>query len=85
MFPDKNLDECDKVNKHNSIIGPTFGIETEYVTFVQSRINTNLLLMSNPNLIKELGLDYEKILEETRNLFQVASYVEIPDPVKERR
>lgn len=82
MFPSRNLNEFENENN-----GGVFGTSLDeiYITFVQSRINTNLMLINNPNLIEQFGLNFNEIVEETKRLLKISSYVKIPDTVPEKK
>ena len=84
MYPEKNTRKFVDTNLRG-LIGLSNNIEDIYITFIQSRINTNLILINNPDLLQMFGLECYELIEETKKLFQIASYVEIPDVVPEKR
>ncbi len=59
------------------------------VEYWQLRLNNNLILLSNPNLINALGIDPTGLLEETKVLLEYNKLVPIPDisktPMQERK
>lgn len=87
MYPSKNMDEFLGANASGAI--PLFDkddyLDNIYICFIQSRINTNLLLINNPNLIEQFGLNLDEIVNETKKLFEISSYIKIPDTVPERK
>ncbi|MBR4230622.1 MAG: hypothetical protein IKR74_00470 [Bacilli bacterium] len=85
MYPGKNIDRFIEENCDSFYGRRPENSDTDYMTFMQTRLNTNLLLLSNPELIASFGLSYEQIVEETKNLFAVTKYVKIPEVVPEKK
>ena len=80
MIPVRNLEEFDKFNE-----GEVRSFTYVKLTYLQTRLNTDLMLLSNPDLLEEMGADKAKLLKEAKNLLQITQMVEIPEPVSEKK
>ena len=86
MFPEKNIKEFLKSNYEGNFFGPNPDNTNEiYACFIQEKINTNLELLSNPDLIQKFDLDYDDIFAETKKLLKISNFIEIPDFVEEKK
>ena len=54
----------------------------EFANFVQARLNTALALITNEQLMLELGLNPKDVLEEIRTLLGIARKIRIPQSEK---
>ena len=80
VIPVRNLEEFDKFNE-----GEVRSFTYVKLTYLQTRLNTDLMLLSNPDLLEEMGADKAKLLKEAKNLLQITQMVEIPEPVSEKK
>ena len=92
MFPEKNLDAFSAENFKGLdgmpiLGGSKFGFEWNvgYANFIQSKINTNLILLSNPRLIQQFDKNYNDVVSETQKLMQISDNIVIPNLKEERR
>ena len=86
MFPEKNIKAFRKANFKDDFFGYNpYNLNEIYACFIQGKINTNLMLLSNPDLIRQFDLDYDDIVAETKKLIKISKYIEIPDFVEEKR
>ena len=88
MFPNENWLNVVRANAgRRGEWLPTIDNDAMYsfLSFCQGRINSNLLLLSNPDLIQQFGLDKYRIIQETKRLFAIVNQVEIPETVAEKR
>lgn len=57
----------------------------DYVTYVETRLGTNISLLNNPALMAELDISRRDLLEETKKLLEVSKRVKIPEIVEKRK
>ena len=86
MYPEKNIKAFRKANYKGDFFGSNpYNLNEIYACFIQEKINTNLKLLSNPDLIQKFDLDYDDIFAETKKLLKISNFIEIPDFVEEKR
>ena len=86
MYPEKNINAFRKANQKGDFFGSNpYNLNETYACFIQAKINTNLELLTNPDLIRQFDFDYDDILAETKNLFKISNCYEIPDFVDEKK
>lgn len=78
MFPENNKKLYDKLNNSALAAG-----NCEYLYYVEARLNNRLMLLNNPVLAEQLGLDMQDLLIETQKLIAISNYIEIPNVVEE--
>ena len=65
MFPVKNIKAFLKANYKGDFFGYNpYNLSEIYACFIQAKINTNLKLLTNPDLIRKFDLDYDTIHSE---------------------
>ncbi len=85
MFPKKNIQ---KFIESNPAPGLTYNEQThnlDRLIYLQTRLNTDLMLLSNPAILKVMGADKTKLLKEAKDLLNITQMVEIPEPVSEKK
>lgn len=71
MIPKQNIAEFKKMNTD---LG-----EDGYIQYIETRLNNRLLLLSNPELMRQLGLDRKSVVGEAKALLNISDYIEIPE------
>lgn len=83
MFGEKNLIKKDMTDfiKDNGLIGGAYSFSDvlSYANLVETRIQNNLLLLNNPQLCGQYGLNSEDLFAELENLMQIRQKISFSD------
>lgn len=55
----------------------------QYAQLVELKLNNALLLLNNPDLMRQLGVNYEAMISEAHNLLSISSIINVPKVVPE--
>ncbi len=69
MLPEQNMEEN---KQENTNLG-----QGGYIQYVEARLNNRLLLLSNPDLMYELGLKKEGVIAEAKKLVDISNCIDI--------
>lgn len=83
MFGEKNTirqDMGDFFNA-NGLIGGRYSLDAvlEYATLVETRIQNNLLLINNPSLCTQYGINPEDLYTELNSLMEIRQKISFSD------
>lgn len=83
MFNEKNLVKNDMYDfiKIQGITGGSYGLDVAmgYLTLIESRITNNLMLINNPALCSQFGLNVNDLYAELENLMVIRQKISFSD------
>lgn len=73
-------DDFRNFSRNNSlVVAHSSGDIINYMAFVESRISSDIALLSNPNLCNTFGLSQDKLMQELGELIEIRKKVSITD------
>lgn len=86
MYPVNNCDEFFHANTSEERVTNFENLERlAYANFIQTRLNTNLLLLKSSALSEHLEYDIDDLIDETKKLAALSRCIDIPELVSEKK